>query len=93
MATTPRPSYDVANTSVFPDDDFIQVAKQVKEPDFTGYEFYMETMGVTFYRKYREARETLQVMRSITYRPPFAELWPVRVQSTRNNGPGPDSLW
>lgn len=52
---TPTPEINVVNTSVFPDDDFIQTAKQVNEPDFNGYEFYMETMGVTFYRKYRES--------------------------------------
>ena len=56
---TPTPEYDVVNSSVFSDDEFIRVAKQVNEPDFTGYEFYIETMGVTFYRKYREARAQL----------------------------------
>lgn len=60
---TPTPEYEVVNSSVFPDDEFIRVAKQVNEPDFTGYEFYIETMGVTFYRKYREARATFQVKR------------------------------
>lgn len=49
----------IVNSSVFSDDEFIQVAKQVNDPDFTGYEFYMETMGVTFYRKYREAHVIL----------------------------------
>lgn len=60
---TPTPEINVVNTSVFPDDDFIQTAKQVNEPDFNGYEFYMETMGVTFYRKYREAREHSKLKR------------------------------
>ena len=57
MAGTPE--IDVVNSSIFPDDEFIRVAKQVNEPDFTGYEFYIETMGVTFYRKYREASITV----------------------------------
>ena len=84
---TPPPGIDVVNTSVFADDEFIRVAKQVNEPDFTGYEFYIETMGVSFYRKYREARAQLQIKCSMKYC--FAEFGPVRVQSTRSNGPGP----
>jgi len=56
MAT---PDINVVNTAVFPDEEFIRIARQVNEPDFTGYEFYIETMGVTFYRKYREARVAL----------------------------------
>jgi len=51
----------VVNTSVFPDEEFVSVAKQVNDPDFTGYEFYIETMGVKFYRKYREARVCIPV--------------------------------
>ena len=55
---TPTPEIEVVNAAVFPDEEFIKAARQVNNPDFTGYEFYMETMGVTFYRKYREARVT-----------------------------------
>ena len=88
---TPTPDIEVVNTSVFPDEEFIRAAKQVNEPDFTGYEYYMETMGVTFYRKYREARVTLQIKRSMKLS--FIEFRLVRVQGTRNNGPGPDSMW
>ena len=84
---TPPPDIDVVNTSVFPDDEFIRVAKQVNEPDFTGYEFYIETMGVTFYRKYREARAQFQIQCNMKCC--FAELGPVRVQSTWSDGPGP----
>lgn len=88
---TPTPDIEVVNTSVFPDEEFIRAAKQVNDPDFTGYEFYVETMGVTFYRKYREARVTLQIKRSMILS--FIELRLVRVQGARNNGPGPDSMW
>jgi len=88
MAT---PSVAVANTSMFPNEDFISVAKQVNDPDFTGYEFYIETMGVKFYRKYREARVYIPVnAHAMVFNP--AELWTIRVQGTRSDGSGPHNM-
>ena len=41
-------------TGLFTDDDFLKAAVQVKNPDFSGWEFFVESMGVKMYRKYSE---------------------------------------
>ncbi len=41
-------------TGLFTDDDFLKAARQVQNPDLTGWEFFVESTGVKMYRKYSE---------------------------------------
>lgn len=44
-------------TGLFSDEDFLKAAKQVQNPNFEGWEFFVEAMGVKMYRKYSEVHE------------------------------------
>ena len=39
---------------VFTDEQFEQVARQVVSPDLEGFEYFVESHGTKFYRKYKE---------------------------------------
>ena len=39
---------------VFTDEQFEQVARQVVSPDLDGFEYFVESHGTKFYRKYKE---------------------------------------
>lgn len=39
---------------VFTEEEFEKMAREVVSPDLTGYEFFVESHGTKFYRKYRE---------------------------------------
>lgn len=39
---------------MFTDDEFEKVAQEVLKPDITEYEFFVESYGTKFYRKYLE---------------------------------------
>ena len=39
---------------VFTDEEFEKMAREVVAPDLTGFEFFVESHGTKFYRKYRE---------------------------------------
>ena len=41
---------------VFTQQEFEEAAKEVVNPDLTGYEFFVESHGTTIYRHYREVR-------------------------------------
>ena len=44
---------------VFTDEEFEQVARQVVSPDLNGFEFFVESHGTKFYRKYKEVLHSL----------------------------------
>ncbi len=46
-------------TGLFTDEDFTKAALQVQNPDFEGWEFFVESMGVKMYRKYSEVSQSL----------------------------------
>ena len=39
---------------VFTDDDFARAMGEITKPDLEGWEHFVESMGTTFYRKYKE---------------------------------------
>ena len=39
---------------VFTDEEFEKVAREVVAPDLNGFEYFVESHGTKFYRKYRE---------------------------------------
>ena len=55
---TPPPEAGIYSkpTGLFTDDEFLNAAKQVQNPDLPGWEFFVESMGVKMYRKYSEVR-------------------------------------
>ena len=57
MATNPEPGLEVGAShgpGVFTDEEFEKVACEVVSPDLNGFEFFVESHGTKFYRKYRE---------------------------------------
>ena len=48
----------MAVSSLFPgafrDEEFESVAKEILEPELEGWDFFLESMGFKFYRKYEE---------------------------------------
>lgn len=42
---------------VFTDEEFEQMAREVVTPDLNGFEFFIESHGTKFYRKYREVSD------------------------------------
>ena len=60
-SANPGPSLGVGashDPGVFTDEEFEKVAREVVSPDLTGFEFFVESHGTKFYRKYREVLET-----------------------------------
>ena len=41
---------------MFTDEEFEKVAHEVLQPDITNYEYFVESYGTKFYRKYNEVR-------------------------------------
>lgn len=41
---------------VFTDEEFARAVREISEPDLEGWEMFVETMGTTIYRKYKEVR-------------------------------------
>lgn len=56
-SANPGPSLAVGAShgpGVFTDEEFEKVAREVVSPDLNGFEFFVESHGTKFYRKYRE---------------------------------------
>ena len=55
MATTTGPQVGTSHgPGVFTDEEFETMARQVVSPDLTGFEYFVESHGTKFYRKYKE---------------------------------------
>ena len=55
MAMSGEPQVgDSHGPGVFTDEEFEKVAHEVVSPDLAGFEFFVESHGTKFYRKYRE---------------------------------------
>lgn len=46
-------------TGLFKDEDFLQAAKQVQNPQLEGWELFVESMGVKIYKRYIEVNHNL----------------------------------
>ena len=53
--TTMEEAMKVAvSVRAFSDDEFRKAALELENPDLEGYEFFLESMNIKFYRRYRE---------------------------------------